>query len=746
MFINQIIMKKNILIVLILSCFQSFSQKGVSGFVMEKEKHGSHFHENPIPGVNIYWQGSTNIVQTNENGYFAIADPDSLPAKLIFNSSVYPADTLLVEETPIVDLTLYLSANILEDFEVKADKSSSYFDFASTRSSELLTEGELKKAPCCSVGEAFETNATVDANFTDAVSGSRTIKMLGLDGMYSQIMFENIPLVRGLESRYGLNMIPGPWIESIQLTKGAGSVVNGYESTTGQINMEYHKPFREKLDPWFLNLFANHNGRTEVNAHYKKQFNEKWSTLLLAHGSTMLGENDHNKDGFYDMPQGPLFSMVNRWKYQGKSRENDIGFGMSRMDKYGGQINANAFAPERYRVDTKIEQYHGFFKNGFLFPKKDFTTVGIVLHGKYYKQESAFGNNLYQGEQKHFLGNVIWNDMFGTTAHTFKAGTSFMVDDYNENYNDSSFSRTELVPGIFYEHTYKYHNTFSLVIGGRADYHNLAGFLPTGRIHLRKQLGEQWVFRASAGNSYRMPNAISENISSLISSRSLVILESPQIEKAYNFGGSFGWKGKFLKKEMDFRVDAFQTRFENQWVVDREFASNQVRMYNLKGESFSNVVQADVVYRPIPQIESRVSYKFTETRVSYEDGLMDAPFVPKHRGLFNIGYETKSKRWRYDFTWNYYGKSRIPNTTSKPEEYRLNAYSESYNMLSAQITKVFRYFEIYTGAENLLNFIQPNAIIDAQNPFGSEFDAGLTWGPLNGRVFYVGIRTRKLKK
>lgn len=739
-------MKTYIILTLLFITTQLMAQKGVNGFVMEKEKHGKHFHEHPIPGVNIYWEGSTSSVQTNENGYFVISDPDSLPARLIFSSSVFPADTLLVEETPIQNLTLYLSANMLDDFEVKADKSSSYFDFASTRSSELLTEGELKKAPCCSVGESFETNATVDANFTDAVSGSKTIKMLGLDGVYSQIMFENIPLVRGLESRYGLNLIPGPWIESIQLTKGAGSVVNGYESTTGQINMEFHKPFREKLDPWYLNLFANHNGRIEGNAFAKKALNDKWSTLVLMHGSTMLNTNDHNNDGFYDMPRGPLLSFMNRWKYQGKARENDIGFGFSRMDKFGGQIDANSFAPERYRVDTKVEQYHGFFKNGFLFPKKDFTTVGVVLHGKYYKQESAFGNNFYEGEQKHFFGNLIWNDMFGTTAHTFKMGTSFMVDDYNESYNDSLFSRTELVPGIFYEHTYKYHNTFSLVVGGRADYHNLAGLLPTGRVHLRKQLGEEWVLRASAGNSYRMPNAISENISGLISNRELMVLEAPEIEKSFNFGGSLSWKTKFLKKEMDFRVDAFQTRFTNQWVVDREYSSAQVRMYNLDGESFSNVVQADVVYRPAKLIDMRISYKFTETRVQYETGLMDMPFVPKHRGLFNIGYETKSKRWRFDFTWNHYGKSRIPNTMSKPEEYRLEAFSDSYDMLSAQVTKVFRYFEVYAGAENLLNFIQPNAIIDAENPFGSEFDAGLTWGPLNGRVFYIGIRTRKLKK
>jgi len=201
----------------------------------------------------------------------------------------------------------------MEGVEVRVKRKSTLKLRSTAQNSELLNSSELKRAACCNLGESFTNNPSVEVSYSDAATGSRQIKLLGLSGTYVQMLTENIPNLRGAAAPYGLNYIAGPWMHTIQISKGASSVKNGYESITGQIDVEYLKPQDDqKLD---LNAYADHRGRAEANATGNIHLGDKWSTGLLLHGENTFTSHDENGDGFMDSPKIKQFSGMNRWAY-----------------------------------------------------------------------------------------------------------------------------------------------------------------------------------------------------------------------------------------------------------------------------------------------------------------------------------------------------------------------------------------------------------------------------------------------
>ena len=201
----------------------------------------------------------------------------------------------------------------LKTVKVEASRKGIQKSFRITSNTTVMTGKELLKAACCNLAESFETNPSIDVNFADALTGTKQIKMLGLTSPYLMITEENIPSVRGASQAYGLSFTPGTWIESIQVTKGAGSVVNGYESISGQINTELIKP---SLDiPFFVNAYGSTDARFELNTHFNKKISDDWATSLYVHGNTRVAKNDMNDDGFLDNPLSQQINIINRWQY-----------------------------------------------------------------------------------------------------------------------------------------------------------------------------------------------------------------------------------------------------------------------------------------------------------------------------------------------------------------------------------------------------------------------------------------------
>lgn len=686
-------------------------------------------------GAKIKLLKDNRGVVTNEEGEFELILPKDLPDTLVISAAGYNNDTLIVDKKDrFVKLEIILYSDLLlPEIVVELRKSTHSISRLKTLHVEEISAGELRKAACCNLSESFETNASVDVNITDAVSGAKKIQMMGLDGVYTQLQLENIPYLRGLESSFGLNSMPGTWIESIQITKGTGNVVNGYESMAGLVNLELKKP--QTMEKFYFNAYTNMFGREELNLNAGHVINEKWSTGWFAHASTMLGEVDNNNDGFRDIPKGSNLAFLNRWHFQGKKMEAQLGFNAYSDRKFGGQIKFN---PDNnnglYGVKIASDHIDVFAKTGF-FMKKPYNSIGVVYNVKYQNVDALFGNRNFTGTEKRGYINAIFDGIIGTTDHKIKIGVSNVYLDIQQHLDSTKNDRTEIVPGVFTEYT----NTglrLTTVLGARLDYHNLFGAMFSPRLHAKYLITEKIHFRATAGRGWRVPNYMIDNISLLATSRSWVLTSAIKPEISWNFGGSIVTEFEIGKKKGSWSVDFYHTLFENQLVADRDASPNHIYFNNLNGRSYSNSFQSEWSFTPAKNFDIRVAYKFLDVKAEYAGEIQQQVMIPRHRGFLNLGYITRNKRWEMDATFSVFGESRLPDTGLSGFTNTSNAYP----MLNAQITHVYKRWDFYIGGENITNFKQKNAIIDAQNPFGSVFDATRIWGPVMGMNIYAGVR------
>lgn len=729
------------------------AQESVQGVVISENAKGRF---EPVPYANVYWMDSNFGTSTDSNGTFQLAVPDQITA-LIASFVGYVPDTIQVKNLN-KPITLRLKQSVeLEAVEVTYRRKSTEMSFINPMKMENISERELFKAACCNLSESFETNPSVDVNFTDAVSGNRQIRMLGLDGPYTLISRENMPGIRGLGNSFGLSFIPGSWIESIQLTKGIGSVVNGYESIAGQINFELKKP--EQAEQTFVNLFANQGGRAELNFLNNQIVSDKWSTMLLLHANNRSFEQDMNKDGFRDFPLQDQVNLMNRWKYaSGKGLMGQIGFHYINDQKEGGETDkrkdqlAELGRNAAYRLQINTEKLEVFTKTGYVFPSYKYRSMGLQMSASIHEQESNYGLRDYDARQRSFYANYIYQSIIGTTFHKFKAGLSFLYDEYDEKLDQLRFARTEKVPGAFFEYSYEPSNNFTLVAGMRWDEHNIYGGFATPRIHIRYAANEYTVFRLLAGSGRRTANVIAERQSLLATSRTFDFAGTNQnypfgipMERAWNYGFNVTRSFTLDYREGYVSLDLYRTEFQNQLVADRDEAADRVIFYNLDGESYANNLQAEVSYELIKFLEMRAAYRFTEVRTEYRSGLRQKPFTPKHRFFINLGYSTMTNlngaNWTFDLTNQWFGEQRIPTTEGNPAEYQRGKMSPAFSRLNGQVSRNFnKKWTVYVGMENIFNYRQDNPIISADNPFGNNFDASMVWGPIFGRMVYGGVR------
>lgn len=710
----------------------------ISGFVYEYDEHQ---HKMPLPGVNIYWAGTTEGTISNTDGSFELDFSKTGITLLIASFVGYSNDTVEIEKGQASLEIILSNKRLLEEFVVSEKQSSSFVSQISPLHVQHVTGAELTKAACCNLSESFETNASVDVSYSDAVSGAKKIELLGLHGKYSQMMTENMPNLRGLATTYGLGYIPGSWMESIQISKGASSVVNGYESTTGQINIEYKKPDgEEKL---YLNAYANHIGKFEGNFNGAIKLNEKWSTMLFAHGETFNNKIDDNGDSFIDAPLIQQYNIFNRWKYVNNKHIAQFGFQVLEEDRTAGQMEFNKLEPldtMSYGINVKTRRYQAWGKTGYVFDNNNNTSIGFVNSYTFHDQSSYFGLNEYDGRENTYYANLIVQSQLGSSRHNYSTGVSYLYDDYQEQLNDTSFNRNESVPGVFFQYTYSDENKLTVLLGIRADFHNIWGTFFTPRVHAKYNLFENTILRASAGKGYRTANIIAENSSLLASSRKLFFKGDIKQEEAWNYGVNLTQIIPIADRELNINLEFYRTDFINQVVIDRDQSVSEVHIYNLNGKSFSNSYQIEAVYELIPRLDVVAAFRYIDVRMTTNQVLEREPLVNRYKGLLNLSYKTNMEKWQFDFTTQLNGDSRLPTTASNPPEYQRSEKSPVYTILNTQITKYFKKWNIYIGVENLTDFKQDDPIIAADDPFGKYFDTSIVWGPIMGRKIYAGIK------
>ncbi len=703
-----------------------------------------------ISGVNVTVLETGRTMETDKQGRFSLPSM-ALPVHLLVSYIGKRTDTLTIKEAGFVQIAMKPAGSIdLTGVVITARRPSSFVSTKNAYNTLQITSAELRKAACCNLSESFDTSPSVDVAYADAVTGIKQIQLLGLAGNYTQITTENTPEIRGLASVYGLTFIPGPWIEGIEVTKGTGSVVNGFESIAGQINIEEIKP--DEGPKFFANTYANQNGRLETTVNTTVKINDKWSTALLTHANGMVAKADRNNDGFIDNPVGRQFNVINRWEYSdGEGLHSQFAIKALTDKRQSGQMSFNPatdkFTTRAYGVGIDVEQYAFMGKLGYVFPTNEYKSVGLILSGTRYDNDSYYGLTKYTGTQNSMYANLIYQNIIRSPVHKFRTGLSLINDDYKEQINADNFDRKEVVPGAFIEYTYAPSEKLTAIAGFRVDDHNAYGLMATPRLHVKYDLSKKTNLRFSAGSGFRTANVFAENMGLFASSRQYNLTGNRENyaygfepEKAWNFGANLIHSFKLNRRNGSISFDAYHTNFENKVVVDLDNSPQKILFYNLSGQSYSNNLQVEVNYELIKRLEVRLAYKWLDVKTNYSGALLQNPMIAKHRGFVNLAYATKSK-WSFDLTSQWLSKKRLPSTVSNPAGKQMPTFSPAYTQMSGQISKTInKKWDAYVGVENLTNFRQTDLFIAGDAPFSQFFDGSMVWGPVNGRMVYIGMR------
>ena len=726
-----------------------FSQETLTGMIMDKNNPKDNLG---VYGANVFWLNTSVGATTDEKGWFKIPYNKNYK-KLLVSYVGYKTDTLTISDLEPIHHFITLE-NELEEVALKSKKKATQRSFIQTKNVFTVNSAELLKAACCNLAESFETNPSIDVNFSDALTGTRQIQMLGLKSPYLLITQENIPSIRGAGQVFGLTFTPGTWVESIQITKGAGSVINGYESISGQINAELVKPLTDNRI--FLNAYGSLGGRYELNSHLNHKISDKWQTGIYIHGNYRNKKFDRNKDGFLDNPLISQVNVMNRWQYL-DAEKGWVSFINVRFMDDSKQTGQNNFDPlidkgssEIWGGEIDTKRFDSSLKLGYVFPQLPFQSFGFQFSYSNHDQDSYFGLKTYDINHQSVYSNLLFNSIIGDTRSKFTTGLNFTYDIYDEFVNSINFSRKENSFGGFFEYAYDNSDNFSFTSGVRVDTHNLLGTYITPRLHIRYVPWEKGVLRASIGQGRKSANVFAENQQLFASSRQIDIQSSGgkiyglDPEVAWNYGVSYLQGFNLFNRKGDITFDYYRTHFQNQVVVDWE-NPQRISFYNLDGESYANSFQTEINYFINDYLNLRLAYKYYDIQTDYASGKFSKPLTPNHRFFANISYETKqlklNNQWKFDVTFNLIGEQRLPNTSTNPLQYQLDAYSNSYNLLNLQITKVFsKKFELYIGGENLTNLKQKNPILAADNPFGDNFDTTIIYAPIFGRMLYSGLR------
>lgn len=698
----------------------------------------------PIQSAKIRWLGGSGGALSDKYGEFELRIP---PTTLKFEVSAFgfKTDTIRIEANQFTVEVILKQDLKLKDVLVTSELPSKIIDKTNVISSEYITQKGLRKAACCNLSESFETNASVDVNYTDAITGAKKIMLLGLSGEYSQILSEKVQNFNGLVTAFGLGYVPGTWINSIQISKGSSSVTTGYQSMVGQINIEYKKP--EELEKPLLNLYANSVGRYELNYDFSNKISDDIFVGNFIHLSTLQNNIDGNKDGFLDFNKGYQFNYLNKWKIQKNDYEIQIGAKIIFDEKNGGQFQEqqNQKLFETFNNTKRVELWS---KTGIFLSEKYNSSFGIINLISHHKQNVILGNRSWNAEQNTFNLNFLYDTDVIDENQKITSGFSFLYDNFIEDFSsvnqiDTLMKRNEIVPGAYLEYTNKLITNMVIIGGIRNDFHNLYGNLFTPRLHFNYKFNEDTYLKGSIGKGYRVPNVIADNLGMIANNR-MISFDKIKIEESVNFGLNFLTEFELFNKPINLNIDFFRTEFNNKLIVDMDANTNLIKFYNLNGQAYSNSLQFELTFELFKRFNVNTAYRINDVK-STINGVLDlVPMVNRSKTFVNVEYTTELNDWNFDYTLNINGGGRLPHTHSNPVEFQKPENFSSFIIMNAQIGyNIYDWgIDTYLGVENITNFTQTNPIIDPNNPFKPDgyFDAAIVFGPIYGRIIYFGIR------
>lgn len=738
---------KKYLVILVLLFPVLVAAQTIKGVVMNT-KHVS------LIGANVYWQDSKVGTTTDSEGKFEISTKGITNKNLIASYVGHTTDTVLIKNQNFVMIHLEENATS-EAINVVAEKPGIIISNSSAIKTEQITQTELGKAACCDLAGAFETQITVQPQTTNVITNSKELRLLGLSGIYNQVLVDGFPMIMGLSYTYGISSIPGPLVDNIFVSKGANSVLQGFDGISGQINVITKERFNS--DKLLVNIYMNSFMEKQLNANYTFKTGD-WSNITSFHTTQPADKFDRDNDNFLDVPQITRYSLFNKWSL---GDEHQVGWNSKISLRYlnekraGGQTNYNADTDKGsstvYGQSVDINQPEFSATVGYRLDETH--NFSVFASGFYQDQKSFFGTVDYKANQTNMYGNLQYEMHY--SDHTLKAGASirYMNLDENIGFTENSLGRTyageylkkETIPGVFVENTMNFlDDKFTWIAGVRADNHNQFGTIFTPRTLVKYNATDNTTLRANIGTGWRTTNLFSENINLLVSSRDIIFAEAMKPEKALNYGFSF--TQNFNTEDEDvighFMVDFYRTEFQNQIFPDYDSDPTKAIVKNFEDPSISNGFQLEFFVKLWDQIEFKAGYTYLDVYRVVDGVNEQLPFNAKHKFLTTFSYKPLSKGYHFDVNLHWFGEQRLPITSSNPVEFQRPDFSEAYFVINPQFTYSFDLFDVYVGCENLLDFRQIRPIISWQNPFGPYFDTSSVWGPTKGREIYVGITFR----
>ena len=705
-----------------------------------------------LPGASIHWLGTTTGSTTNVNGVFQVDSTGIADRRLVASFIGYQSDTVSVGRAGYVSIVLSRDANTLKEVEVSGERPDTYIDHLSAIKTEVITSKELTKAACCDLAGCFDTQGSVQPTTTNIVTNAKELRILGLSGVYNQVLFDGMPLIQGLTYTYGISTIQGPLVENIFVAKGANSVLQGYESISGQINIEPKEP--DRTDRFFFNAYMNSFGEKQANVNVAHKW-KKWSALVAVHTTQPAGKVDQDEDTFLDLPLLTRYSLFTKWKYgndRNRGLHTRIGVRYVNEERIGGQTTFDPDTDEggtsHYGQTVRFDQPEAYTKTGFRFNEKH----QLVFFGSAFRQQqrSYYGVVAYSAEQANAYGNLQY-ELRWNSKHDLKTGISYRYNELIEDLSDeqSTTTRTymgryrkfEEIPGVFAENTFHWRaDRIILITGIRVDRHNVFGLFTTPRALLKYQFAPATTGRVSIGTGWRTANVFSENVNLLASSRDVVINGPLEPEHALNYGVNLTHNRYGTDVNAQFSLDLYRTQFSNQIFPDYDNDPTLAFVGNFTGSSVSNGLQVEAGFEFFKRAGTKIAYNYLEVYrvVNGTKGLL--PFNPTHRLTGSFSFKPVHKKWHFDMNVHWYGAQRLPTTTTNPEDYQRPVTSQPYTVMNAQFTKTWKRIEVYGGCENILAFRQYRPIVGWQEPFSPYFDTSSVWGPTRGRELYIGVR------
>ncbi len=612
---------------------------------------------------------------------------------------------------------------------------------------QLIGKDELFKAACCNLGESFVTNPSVDVNYNDATTGARQIKLLGLSGTYVQMLTENLPNFRGASAPYALGYVPGPWMKSIQVSKGNASVRNGYEAITGQINVEYLKPEDEQGAT--VNLYGDSERRFEANADANVHLNPRLSSEILAHFENRWGHHDDNGDTFQDMPGIRQYNLQNRWAYLGNRYIFHGGVSLLNEQRTSGQVaHHHPTTDGLYKIGIETDRYEAYMKHAFVLSREHNSSVALMASAAMHRQDAAYGRKVYYVNEKNVYAQLLFETDFGK-MHNLAVGLSL-----NHDYLDQAYRMThnagegrqrlvekETVPGAYAQYTFDLHHRLTAMAGLRVDHSSIYGTFVTPRVHLKWQANDILALRASAGKGYRTVHALAENNYLMASGRTMTVGDNLKQENAWNYGVSTALSIPLGKRSLTVNAEYYYTHFGNQVEVDFDTDATRIIIDNLVGRSYSHTFQVDASYEPLSGLTFTAAYRRNVVKATYGGKLMDKPLTGKYKGLLTASYKTPLGLWQFDATLQLNGGGRMPTPrVAQDGSESWQRTFKAFEQVSAQVTRWFRHFSVYVGGENLTGFRQKKVIYGYADPWAAGFEPTMVWGPVHGAMLYAGVR------